>query len=303
MVSRKPSQDSPRTQREDYTVRPPSCSNLLTMHPMLNIGVRAARAAGRVITQSIGRLDTLKVDTKGRNDFVSDVDRKAEADIIAVLQRAYPDHAFLGEESGLTGATDAEYRWVIDPLDGTTNFLHGLPHFSVSIALLKQDRLFQAIVYDPMRQELFTAGKGEGAFLDATRIRVKKTPHLADGLLGTGFPYRDKQDLDFYQRTSRHYTERCMGIRRLGSAALDLAYVAAGRLDGVWLTGLSEWDVAAGGLLVREAGGLVNDFDGGDTWRSSGDVIAATPKVHHEMLEIMKPLSADRRKVSGQPRS
>lgn len=287
-----------RTARERTTLCNASVTtSAFLMHPMLNIGVRAARAAGRVITQNVGRLDTLKVDSKGRNDFVSDVDRKAEADIIAVLQRAYPDHAFLGEESGLTGSTDAEYRWVIDPLDGTSNFLHGLPHFSVSIALLKQNRLFQAIVYDPMRQELFTASKGEGAFLDATRLRVKKTQRLSDALLGCGFPYRDDQDLDFFQRTSRHYTQNAAGVRRLGSAALDLAYVAAGRFDGVWLTGLSEWDLAAGALLVREAGGLVNDFDGGDTWRDSGEVIAATPKVHHEMLEVMRPLSAARRKM------
>jgi len=148
-----------------------------------------------------------------------------------------------------------------------------------------------------MRQELFTAGKGEGAFLDAKRLRVKKTQHLADALLGSGFPNRNKQDLDFYQRTARHYTERSSGVRRLGSAALDLAYVAAGRLDGVWLMGLSEWDLAAGALLVREAGGLVNDFDGGDTWRSSGDLVAATPKIHHEMLEVMKPLSAARKRM------
>ena len=274
----------------------PICS-LLLMHPMLNIGVRAARAAGRVITQSVGRLDTLQVDSKGHNDFVTEVDRQAEAEIISVLKRAYGDHAFLGEESGLTGSADAEYRWVIDPLDGTMNFLHGMPHFSVSIALLKQDRLFQAVIYDPMRQELFTAGKGEGAFLDAKRLRVKKTQHLADALLGSGFPNRNKQDLDFYQRTARHYTERSSGVRRLGSAALDLAYVAAGRLDGVWLMGLSEWDLAAGALLVREAGGLVNDFDGGDTWRSSGDLVAATPKIHHEMLEVMKPLSAARKRM------
>lgn len=273
------------------------------MHPMLNIGVRAARAAGRVITQGVGRLDTLQIDVKGRNDFVSDIDRRAESDIIDVLARAYPDHAILAEESGASGPADAEYRWVIDPLDGTTNFLHGLPHFSVSIALMRHDKLFQAIVYDPMRQELFTAGKGDGAYLDAKRIRVRKTHKLEHALLGTGFPYRVGQDLDFYQRTSRHFTERSGGIRRLGSAALDLAYIAAGRLDGCWLTGLSEWDLAAGALLVREAGGLVNDFDGGDTWRQSGELIAATPKVHHEMLQVMKPLSAARRKMPGRERT
>lgn len=267
------------------------------MHPMLNIGVRAARAAGRTITQGIGRLDTVRFDTKGPRDFVSEIDRKAEADIFGVLRRAYPDHAFLGEESGLTGSAEAEYRWVVDPLDGTTNFLHGMPHFSVSIALLKAGRPFQAIVYDPMRQELFTAGKGDGAYLDSKRIRVSKAGRLDEALLGTGFPYREGQSLDFYQRTSRHFTEGAGGIRRLGSAALDLAYVAAGRLDGCWLSGLSAWDIAAGALLVREAGGLVNDFDGGDDWMDTGELIAATPRVHHLMLETMKPLSAARHKM------
>ena len=264
------------------------------MHPMLNIGIRAARAAGKVITRNVDRVDTLQIDTKARNDFVTDVDRKAEADIIAVLRRAYPDHAFEGEESGLTGSEEAEYRWIIDPLDGTTNFLHGIPHFSVSIALQRQGKLFQAIVYDPMRQELFTAGKGDGAFLDGKRLRVARTGHLHAAVLGTGFPYRDGQDLDFYQRTLRHYTEKSGGVRRMGSAALDLAWVAAGRLDGTWLSGLQAWDVAAGGLLVREAGGLLNDFDGGDDWLRRGEVIAATPKVHHAMLQVMKPLAKAR---------
>ncbi|MFK7889967.1 MAG: inositol monophosphatase family protein [Granulosicoccus sp.] len=266
------------------------------MHPMLNIGVRAARAAGKVITQNVDRFDVLAIEKKQRNDFVTEVDRKAEMEIIKVLQRSYPGHCFLCEESGLIGDAKAEFRWVIDPLDGTTNFIHGLPHFSVSIALMQENRLYQAVVYDPMRQELFTASKGEGAFLDSKRLRVSSVTKLSDGLLGSGFPYRDGQDLDFYQRTSRHYTERCAGVRRLGSAALDLAYVAAGRLEGAWLTGLQSWDLAAGALIVREAGGLLNDFDGGDDWMARGEVIAATPKVHHQMLEVMKPLSAARRR-------
>jgi len=266
---------------------------------MLNIGIRAARAAGKVITQNVNRVDTLRIDTKQRNDFVTDVDRQAEADIIGVLKRAYPDHAFHGEESGLTGSEDAEYRWIIDPLDGTTNFLHGIHHFSVSIALQQRGKLFQAIVYDPMRQELFTAGKGDGAFLDRKRLRVSRAQHLEGAMLGTGLPYREGQELDFYQRTLRHYTEKSGSIRRMGSAALDLAWVAAGRLDGAWLTGLQAWDVAAGGLLVREAGGLLNDFDGNDDWLYRGEVIAATPKVHHEMLQVMKPLA----KARGQART
>lgn len=264
------------------------------MHPMLNIGIRAARAAGKVITQNVDRYDPLSIEKKQRNDFVTEVDRKAESEILGVLQRAYPDHSFLCEESGLIGDEAAEFQWIIDPLDGTTNFIHGLPHFSVSIALTRKNRLYQAVIYDPMRQELFTAGKGDGAFLDSKRLRVSTVSQIDQALLGTGFPYRDGQDLDFYQRTTRHFTERSGGIRRLGSAALDLAYVAAGRLEGAWLLGLQSWDLAAGALIVREAGGLLNDYDGGDDWMARGEVIAATPKVHHQMLEIMKPLSAKR---------
>ena len=260
------------------------------MHPMLNIGIRAARAAGNVITRNMDRVDTLQIDEKGRNDFVSEVDKAAEAEIIGVLKKAYPVHSILGEESGLVGSADAEYQWVVDPLDGTTNFLHGYPYFSVSIALLHKNRAEQAIVYNPVSQELFTATRGDGAWLDSKRLRVSKTNRLDKALLGTGFPYRPGQDLDFYQRTLRHYTEKSGGIRRAGSAALDLAAVAAGRLDGVWLVGLNAWDVAAGGLIIREAGGLLNDFSGGDNWMDGGEVLAGTPKVHHEMLQVMKPL-------------
>jgi myo-inositol-1(or 4)-monophosphatase len=259
------------------------------MHPMLNIGIRAARAAGKVITQNMDRFDPLSIEKKQRNDFVTEIDRKAEAEIVSTLRRSYPDHAFLCEESGLIGNETAEYRWIIDPLDGTTNFIHGMPHFSVSIALTQTNRLFQAVVYDPMRQELFTAGKGEGAFLDGKRLRVSSTPLMENALLCTGFPYRDGQDLDFYQRTSRHFTEKAGGIRRLGSAALDLAYVAAGRADGCWLTGLQSWDVAAGGLIVREAGGLVCDFVGGNNQMRSGNIVAASPKVLAAMLKGIRP--------------
>ncbi len=264
------------------------------MHPMLNIGIRAARAAGTVITRNMGRIDTLRVDRKQRNDFVTDVDRHAEAEIIAVLRKAYPDHSILAEESGLLGGTDSDHQWIIDPLDGTTNFLHGFPHFSVSIALTHRNRLDQAVIYDPVRQELFTASRGEGAWLDNKRLRVSKTAQFENALLGTGFPYRTGTDLDFYQRTLHDYTEHSGGVRRSGSAALDLAYVAAGRLDGAWLIGVKSWDLAAGGLLVREAGGLLNDLGGGDSWLDTGEVIAASPKTHHAMLQIMKPLLLER---------
>jgi len=260
------------------------------MNPMLNIGVRAARAAGRVITKNMSRLDAIRIEKKGRNDFVTEVDTEAEAAIIETLMKSFPDHSIMGEESGLIGKADAEFQWIIDPLDGTTNFMHGFPHFSVSIGLYQKGRAYQAIVYDPVRQELFTGGKGEGAYLDGRRIRVSGIGQIEQALIGTGFPFRQGQELDFYQATLREFTEHSAGVRRSGSAALDLAYIAAGRLDGVWLSGLKSWDFAAGALLVREAGGLVNDFQGGDTWLDSGDLIAATPRVQHTMLQTMKTL-------------
>ena len=223
------------------------------MNPMLNIGIRAARAAGKVITQNIDRFDPVNIEKKQRNDFVTEVDRKAEAEIVGTLQRSYPDHAFLCEESGLLGDENAEYRWVIDPLDGTMNFIHGLPHFSVSIALLHHGRLFQAVIYDPMRQELFTAGKGEGAFLDS-KTPASITGYIAAGRMhcsGTGFPYRDGQDLDFYQRTLQDTTPS--GLQAVCAVwarpRLDLAYVAAGRIDGVLAhRPAGSWDMAAGAL-------------------------------------------------------
>ncbi|PID61450.1 MAG: inositol monophosphatase [Gammaproteobacteria bacterium] len=255
------------------------------MHPMLNIGVRAARAAGRVITQNVDRVDASNISRKQKNDYVTEFDRQAEASIIQVLHKAYPDHAILGEESGLHGSEDAEYRWVVDPIDGTLNFIQGIPHFSVSIGLLRNGRPYQGVIYDPMRQELFTASKGEGAFLDGKRIRVSGANSLERAVIGTGFPHKPSLSFDRYETMTRHFTERVTGIRRLGSAALDLAYVSAGRLDGMWMMGISAWDVIAGGLMVREAGGLVNDFSGGDGWMNGGEIVAASPKVQHQMLQ------------------
>lgn len=263
------------------------------MHPMLNIAIRAARAAGTVITRNMDRIDTLKVDKKERNDFVSDVDRNAEAAIIQTLRKAYPDHAVLGEESGMTGQTNSEYIWIVDPLDGTLNFLHGFPHFCVSIALKVKERLDQAVVYDPVSQELFTASRGQGAWLDNKRLRVSGCGNLSDALLGTGMPYRTGQDLDDYSATLHEFTLKSGGIRRPGAAALELAYVAAGRLDGFWQPNLKSWDCAAGGLLIREAGGLIGDFKGKEGWLDSGEVLAANPKVFHEMLQVLnRPKSA-----------
>ena len=258
------------------------------MHPMLNIAVRAARNAGDIIVRHLNRIDQLTVASKERNDFVSEVDRQAENEIIAVIRKAYPDHGILAEESGRHQGND-EFQWIIDPLDGTTNFLHGLPQFAVSIAFKQKGRLDQAVVYDPMRQELFTASRGSGAFLDNRRIRVTKQNTLTGALLGTGFPYKDQRHLDAYLEMFKALIADTAGIRRPGSAALDLAYVAAGRFDGFWEIGLNAWDMAAGVLLVREAGGLVSDFSGGHDFLESGNIVAAAPKLFPLMLRTIRP--------------
>ncbi|HHJ18144.1 MAG TPA: inositol-1-monophosphatase [Gammaproteobacteria bacterium] len=258
------------------------------MHPMLNIAVRAARNAGDIIIRHLNRIDKLTISSKDRNDFVSEVDREAENEIIAVIHKAYPDHGVLAEESGLHKGND-EYQWIIDPLDGTTNFLHGYPQFAVSIALKHKGKLEQAVIYDPMRQELFTASRGGGAFLDNRRIRVSSQNSLEGALLGTGFPYKDMRHLDAYMESFKALIVDAAGIRRPGSAALDLAYVAAGRFDGFWEIGLNVWDIAAGVLLVREAGGLVGDFEGGHDFLESGNIIAAAPKLFPAMLRRIHP--------------
>lgn len=257
------------------------------MHPMLNIAVRAARSAGDIISRSVERLDTLTIEVKAQNDFVSEVDHRAEQEIINVIKKSYPDHSFMAEESGESG--DSEYQWIIDPLDGTTNFLHGFPQFAVSIALKHKGKLEHGVIYDPMRQELFTASRGGGAQLDGRRLRVSQQRNLDGALLGTGFPFKQQQHLDAYLNTFKALFPMTAGIRRPGSAALDLAYVAAGRLDGFWEIGLSPWDMAAGVLLIREAGGLVSDFGGGDDYLQTGNVVAGGPKVFKAILQTIQP--------------
>jgi len=258
------------------------------MHPMLNIAVAAARAAGSIIVRYLDRVDTLDVSTKHMNEFVTQVDREAEAIIIADIRKAYPGHAILAEESGAAG--ESEYRWIIDPLDGTTNYLHGFPQFCVSIALEHRGRLDQGVVLDPLRQELFTASRGAGARLDDRRIRVSRQSGLEGALLGTGFPFQGAYDLDTYLETLRALVPRSAGVRRAGAAALDLAYVAAGRLDGFWAFGLQPWDMAAGVLLIREAGGLVTDADGDEHYMDSGNIVTGTHKVLRELVQVITPI-------------
>lgn len=257
------------------------------MQPLLNIAVRAARQAGELIVRSLVRLESLQVASKGRNDFVSEVDHAAEREIMAVIRRAHPGHAFLAEESGRSG--DSDTLWIVDPLDGTTNFLHGFPVFAVSIACQVRGRLEHAVVYDPMRQELFTASRGAGAHLDNYRMRVSRQRTLEGALVATGFPYRaNAQWADAYLGMMKTVMERTAGIRRPGAAALDLAYVAAGRVDGFWEIGLSPWDTAAGTLLIMEAGGRIGTLTGGE-YRQGGNVIAGSPKVYAALIAALAP--------------
>lgn len=255
--------------------------------PLLNIAVAAARRAGDIIVRHLDRLDSLNVQAKQRNDFVSEVDRLAEQDIIETIRRSHPGHAFLAEESGRLDG-NPEYVWVIDPLDGTTNFLHGFPTFSVSIALKLRGRLEHGVIYDPMRQELFTASRGGGAQLDGRRIRVAHRRGLDGALVGTGFPFRNLDNLGPYFGMLETVIRQTAGARRAGSAALDLAYVAAGRLDGFFELGLKEWDVAAGSLLVQEAGGLVGAPDGSPEITSSGDILAANPRLFKALARALR---------------
>ncbi len=261
------------------------------MHPMTNIAVRAARAAGNLQLRYFERPDRLTVTSKGLNDFVTEVDRASEQAIIEIIHNAYPSHAILAEESGRQKGD--HYQWIIDPLDGTTNYLHGFPQFSVSIALKHKGVLVSGVIYDPLREELFTATRGEGALLNDRRIRVSKRQALAGALLGTGYPYRDQSTLETYLSMLRELIKETAGIRRPGSAALDIAYVAAGRTDGFWELGLAQWDFAAGALLVQEAGGTVTDLAGGDRFFETGNIMVGGIKVHAAMLDIIRPILTD----------
>jgi myo-inositol-1(or 4)-monophosphatase len=259
----------------------------MSMQPLLNIAVRAARRAGDLIVRHVDRVPSLHVQAKGRNDFVSEIDQLAERDIVETVRRVYPDHGFLCEESGRSGGD--EVIWIVDPLDGTTNFLHGFPTFAVSIAVEVRGRLEQAVIYDPMRQELFTASRGGGAQLDGRRIRVSKQITLDGALIGTGFPYRaNARWIDEYMAMLKAVMQETAGIRRPGAASLDLAYVAAGRTDGFWEIGLSPWDTAAGTLLITEAGGRIGTLTG-EPYAQGGHVIAGTPKVFDALVACVGP--------------
>jgi len=261
-----------------------------TIHPMLNIAVRAARSAGSIINRAALDLDVLKVASKGTNDFVTEVDQAAEEAIISTLLEAYPGHAILAEESGRQrGSKHSDYLWIIDPLDGTTHFIHGFPVYAVSIALAFRGKVEQAVVYDPTRNDLFYASKGKGAYLNDRRLRVSKRTRLSDSLIGTGFPFRKGDNFKRYLKMFEEVMQQCAGMRRPGAAALDLCYVAAGWYDGFFETGLSPWDVAAGSLMITEAGGLVGNFTGESDFLYQREVVAATPRIYGQLVQMLAP--------------
>ena len=258
------------------------------MQPLLNIAVRAARRAGDIIVRAIPRLEAVEIQSKGRNDFVTEVDKAAEADIIETVRRLHPDHAFLAEESGAS-ANHSDVVWIIDPLDGTTNFMHGFPTFAVSIAVQIRGRLEHAVVFDPMRQELFTASRGEGAQVEGRKMRVSKQTTLEGSLIATGFPFRaDSPWIDEYLAMLKSVMSKVAGVRRPGAAALDLAYVAAGRVDGFWELGLRPWDTAAGTLLITEAGGRVGTLSGED-YQLGSHIVAGAPKLYASLVAALAP--------------
>lgn len=253
------------------------------MHPMLNIAISAARYSSKILLRFMDHLDTINVSEKSRNDLVTEVDKLSEQEIIKTIRKAYPNHAILAEESGEMEGN--EFTWIIDPLDGTMNYVHGFPQFAISIALRHKNNIETGVIYDPLRNELFTAVRGEGAHLNNRRIRTSSVDKLNRSLIGTGFPVRDESQVQSYIQTFAKVFPQCSGVRRAGAAVLDLAYVAAGRLDGFWENGLQIWDLAAGALLVQEAGGIVSDYRGEKNYLEKGEIVAANPKIFRLLLK------------------
>ncbi len=256
------------------------------MNPMLNIAIQAARSASKIIMRFVDHLDTVGINEKGRNDIVTEVDHLAEQEIINHIRKAYPNHSILAEETGYQEGDD--FCWIIDPLDGTANYVHGFPHYAISIALKRHNQLLLGVIYDPIRNELFSAVRGDGAYLDNRRIRVSQCKKLEYALIGTGFPFRDIHHFKPYLRMFESLFPKTSGIRRAGAASLGLAYVAAGRLEGYWESSIKEWDMAAGIMLIQEAGGLVSDFQGEDQYFDSGNIIAGNPRIFKAISEVLR---------------
>jgi myo-inositol-1(or 4)-monophosphatase len=255
---------------------------------ILNVMVGAAFKAARGLKRDFGEVENLQVSKKGPADFVSAADHRAEEVIRTELQRARPNYGLLMEESGETAGSDPQHRWIVDPLDGTTNFLHGIPHFAISIALERQGKLAAAVVYSPISDELFTAERGAGAYVNDRRLRVAARSHLGEAVVATGMPFMGHGDSAGYLQELAKIMPAVSGVRRFGAAALDLAWVAAGRFDGFWERGLSPWDMAAGLLLIREAGGYVTDVDGGEASPESGHIVAGNEAIHRQLLTLLR---------------
>lgn len=253
---------------------------------------KAARRAAKELIRMSSQRDLLEIEKKAANDFVTSADKAAEAIIIEELKYAYPHHAILSEEAGRIGSPKSDYLWIIDPIDGTTNFMHGIPQYAISIALSYRGDIIVGVIYDVAKNELFTAAKGQGAYLDNHRIRVSEAKDMSRALIGTGFPFRQTDDVDSYLEGFRKVAAKTSGIRRPGSAALDLAWVACGRYDGFWETGLKAWDIAAGALLVFEAGGLLTDLSGGEKWLEKGSICCGTPRIFAQLLPLVGNMEA-----------
>jgi myo-inositol-1(or 4)-monophosphatase len=262
------------------------------MHPFLNTASKAAFKAGELMVQALDHIDHIKIQEKSTNNFVTEVDRASESLIIETLHQAYPDHDILAEEGGNVIDTGASHQWIIDPLDGTTNFTHGFPHFCISIALMVDGRIEHALVYEPIRQDLYTASRGQGAYKNDRRIRVSKRHKLASALITSCMPPRTSGQRDYYLALCKALSERAQTIRISGAAALDMAFVAAGNTDGFWAASLKPWDIAAGALLIKEAGGIVSDFKGGTDFLESGDVLAGNTKVYKQLAELTSTVKA-----------
>jgi len=265
------------------------------MHPFINIALRAARKAGDIIERAAENIDQLEVQAKSASDFVTEIDQAAEKEVLYHLKKAYPDHAFVCEEAGIIGDPDtAEYHWVIDPLDGTTNFIQGIPHYAISIACLNQKGVIEhAVVYDPIKRDEFTASRGGGAQLNGRRLRVRNKFEKTQALFATGIPFgsRTEEEMQAFNQVMTQLALGSAGIRRMGAASLDLAYVAAGRFDAFWEKGLQPWDMAAGILLVQEAGGLISDFQGGFNQMKTGNIVAGSPKAFKATLQAVQPMA------------
>lgn len=256
------------------------------MHPLVNIAIKAIRNASKIILRATDRLDTIRIEEKNHNDFVTDIDQQAEQIIIQTIHESYPDHAILGEESGASGTSD--YTWIIDPIDGTSNFLHGHPHFCTAIGIKYKNRIEHGIIYDHLRQELFTATFGGGSFLNDRRIRVATRKQFAGSLIATGFGNKTIKNIEIYLKILAAILPQAAGIRRSGSAALDAAYVACGRVDGFWEMNLAPWDIAAGALIIQEAGGIVTDFEGTSNYLTTGNLIAGNQYLSKTILEVVQ---------------